>query len=57
MKNTKNTTKPTIKKNEPQIKKETQVKSPSKKQGKKLTRVQYEELRQIEWVPFDPYAD
>lgn len=29
----------------------------SKKQSVKLTRAQYDDLRQIEWVPFDPYAD
>ncbi|MBO7274315.1 MAG: hypothetical protein J6V22_05615 [Clostridia bacterium] len=29
----------------------------SKKQSGKLTRAQYDDLRQIEWVPFDPYAD
>ena len=28
-----------------------------KKYSKKLTRAQYDDLRQIEWVPFDPYAD
>ena len=29
----------------------------SKKRSNKLTRAQYDDLRQIEWVPFDPYAD
>lgn len=29
----------------------------TKKQSKKLTRAQYDDLRQIDWVPFDPYAD
>ena len=28
-----------------------------KKRKTKLTRAQYDDLRQIEWVPFDPYAD
>lgn len=29
----------------------------AKKPRKKLTRAQYDDLRQIEWVPFDPFAD
>ena len=32
-------------------------KTQSKKPKKKLTRAQYDELRQIEWFPVDPYAD
>ena len=28
-----------------------------KKKHHKLTRAEYDDLRQIEWVPFDPYAD
>ena len=28
-----------------------------KKKSKKLTRAEYDDLRQIDWVPFDPYAD
>ena len=28
-----------------------------KKKHHKLTRAEYDDLRQIDWVPFDPYAD
>ena len=45
--------KPTQKK--PIAKKKTHAQP--KKQSGKLTRAQYDDLRQIEWVPFDPYAD
>ena len=44
-------------KKKPQAKKQSTSQMQSKKQNKKLTRVQYDDLRQIEWVPFDPYAD
>ena len=38
-------------------KKKAQSQAQPKKQSGKLTRAQYDDLRQIEWVPFDPYAD
>ena len=31
--------------------------TPKKKNKSQLTRAEYDDLRQIEWVPFDPYAD
>ena len=40
-----------------QTKKKSQLQMQLKKQSGKLTRAQYDDLRQIEWVPFDPYAD
>ena len=56
MNNTNNTpNKPTQKKKKPTSKKKTQAQQ--KKRSTKLTRAQYDDLRQIEWIPFDPYAD
>ncbi len=55
--NTANNTKNKInqkKKNAPK-KKNTQTQD--KKPRKKLTRAEYDDLRQIDWIPFDPYAD
>ena len=46
----------TQKKKSPTKKQSTSQMQP-KKRSNKLTRVQYDDLRQIEWVPFDPYAD
>ena len=44
------------KKNKKQVnRKNMQIQTAKRKN--KLTRAQYEDLRQIEWVPFDPYAD
>ena len=46
----------TPKKKVPNKKKPTMQAQP-KKQSKKLTRAEYDDRRQIEWLPFDPYAD
>ena len=40
-----------------QPKKKAQSQTRPKKRHGKLKRAQYDDLRQIEWVPFDPYAD
>ena len=34
-----------------------QTNNHQKRHKKKLTRAEYDDLRQIEWVPFDPDAD
>ena len=48
----------TTKKKRNQPKKTTMPKKKSNPQGnQKLTRAQYEDFRQIEWIPFDPLAD
>ena len=53
--NTKN--KPATNKKKSPTKKKAATQVQPKKQSKKLTRAEYDDLRQIEWVPFDPYAD
>jgi hypothetical protein len=49
----KNKTAQTKKKTAPKKQAQPQAKKPTKK----MTRAEYDDLRQIEWVPFDPYAD
>ena len=49
--------KPVTQKKKAPAKKKAQSQGQPKKQSGKLTRAQYDDLRQIEWVPFDPYAD
>lgn len=57
--NNNNTTKskPTQKQKKTTARKKTQVHLKAKKPTKKMTRAEYDDLRQIEWVLFDPYAD
>ena len=34
-----------------------QANQQAKKQKKKMSRAEYDDLRQIDWFPVDPYAD
>ncbi len=50
----------TAKEPAPQNKKDSaknQVQKKLKNKKRELTRSEYDDLRQIEWVPVDPYAD
>ena len=51
--NTKKKLAQTKKKTDPKKQAQPQAKKPTQK----MTRAEYDDLRQIEWVPFDPYAD
>ena len=57
MKQNTNNKKLATQKKKSQTKKQSSSQMQSKKRSGKLTRAQYDDLRQIEWVPFDPYAD
>ena len=57
MKPNSNNKKSATQKKKSPTKKQSTPQMQSKKRSNKLTRAQYDDLRQIEWVPFDPYAD
>ena len=57
MKPNSNNKKSAMQKKKSPTKKQSTSQMQSKKRSNKLTRAQYDDLRQIEWVPFDPYAD
>jgi hypothetical protein len=57
MKPNSNNKKSATQKKKSPTKKQSTSQMQSKKRSNKLTRAQYDDLRQIEWVPFDPYAD
>ena len=57
MKPNSNNKKSATQKKKSPAKKQSTSQMQSKKRSNKLTRAQYDDLRQIEWVPFDPYAD
>ena len=57
MKPNSNNKKSATQKKKSPTKKQSTSQMQSKKRSNKLTQAQYDDLRQIEWVPFDPYAD